>query len=218
MSFLIEVFDVMWDETWLKQYPLLCFKSGQTIISLGEIFSHYYCLRAGICARIHPTYDGDEVIMQYLHPGDMIGMGLKNFGEESVSEFVARKDCECYQIPFEDVEQLLQTDATLCYAVYQNTLLELDFWATSYLAKTLGGGISILCLALHTQAKEQRDGTYLVDSMFTNMELSKYCGVHPVSISRFMTQLHHEGILERKKDGIHIYDRERLYDYVKLGK
>lgn len=208
---------MIWDETWLKQYPLLRFKSGQKIISLGAAYSDYYYLRSGICARINPTCEGDEVIMQYLHPGDMIGLGLKNFGEESISEFVARKNCECYEIPIEDVEQRLQTDATLCYAVYQNTLLDLDFWATSYLAKTLGGGISILCLALHTQAKPQYDGTYLVDSMFTNMELSKYCGVHTVSISRFMTQLHHEGILERKKDGIHIYDRERLYNYVKLG-
>lgn len=156
--------------------------------------------------------------MQYLHAGDMIGLGLKNFGEESVSDFIARKSCECYRIPIEHVEQRLQHDAALCYAVYQKTVSELDFWATSYLARTLGGGISIVCLALDTQAKMRDDGAYVVDSMFTNMELSKYCGVHAVSVSRFMTQLHREGILERKKDGIHIYDRKRLFSYVKLGK
>lgn len=208
----------MWDDEWLYQYPLLSFKSGQRILAMGEKFSHYFYLRSGICARINPTSDGEEIIMQYLHAGDMIGLGLKNFGEESVSDFIARKSCECYRIPIEHVEQRLQNDAALCYAVYQKTVSELDFWATSYLARTLGGGISIVCLALDTQAKMRDDGAYVVDSMFTNMELSKYCGVHAVSVSRFLTQLHHEGILERKKDGIHIYDRKRLFSYVKLGK
>ena len=172
----------MWDDEWLCQYPLLSFKSGQRILAMGEKFSYYFYLRSGICARINPTPDGEEIIMQYLHAGDMIGLGLNNFGEESVSDFIARKSCECYRIPIEHVEQRLQHDAALCYAVYQKTVSELDFWATSYLARTLGGGISIVCLALDTQAKMRDDGAYVVDSMFTNMELRKYCGVHAVSV------------------------------------
>lgn len=208
----------MREEAWLEQYPVLHFKRGEKILTLGECFSDYYYLRSGICARINPTSDGEEIIMQYLHSGDMIGLGLKSFSDESISEFVARTDCEVYQIPIEDVEYRLQNEVKFCYEMYQKKLQDLEFWETSYLAETLGGGISVLCLVLYAQAKKYDSTSYLVDSMFTNMELSKYCGVHPVSISRFMTQLHHEGILERKKDGIHIYDRDRLYTYVKLGK
>lgn len=207
----------MWDKKWLIQYPLINFSEGESIIKLGDVVSYYYYLVSGICARTIPTSEGDEIIMEYFHDGDMLGLRLRQFGEESVSEFVARKPCCCYKIPWQDVEKCIREDSDLCYALYQKSTWEVDFWAMSWLVKALGGGISLLCLALYAQAKLQQDGSYLVDTMFTNMELSKYCGVHPVSISRFMTQLSREGILERKKSGIQILDMKKLVSYINQG-
>lgn len=207
----------MWERAWLEQYPLVHFEVGERLITIGETYDYYYYLEDGICARVSPTVEGEDVVLLYYQAGEMIGLHLEEFGKEAISEFVARKSCVCYEIPWQDVENHIKTHPELCYRLMKALVHECDFWATSYIAHSLGGGISELCLVLSTQARQQENGQWLVDPMFTNMELSHYCGIHTVSISRLMTRLHKEGVLTRCKDGIVIEDMARLKNYVKLG-
>ena len=207
----------MWERAWLEQYPLVHFEVGERLITIGETYDYYYYLEDGICARVSPTVEGEDVVLLYYQAGEMIGLHLEEFGKEAISEFVARKPCQCRQIPWREVEQYVKTHPHLCYRLMKALVHECDFWATSYIAYSLGGGISVLSLVLSTQARQQKNGQWLVDPMFTNMELSHYCGIHTVSISRLMTRLHKEGVLTRCKDGIVIEDMARLKNYVKLG-
>lgn len=207
-----------WDPQWLSQFETVTFPIGSKIISLDEPLTYNYYIQSGICARIHPTASGEDLIMQYLYPGDMIGLFLQQFSKMAISQFEARKVCHCIRIPYEEVQKKIRNDSILCYNLLQQTVWDVDFWAVSYLIRSLGGGISILSLALLDQAQKQPDGTWLIDSMFTNVELSAYCGLHTVSISRLMRQLTHEGILKRTEDGILLYDRDRLEDYIKTDK
>lgn len=207
----------MWERAWLEQYPLVHFEVGERLITIGETYDYYYYLEDGICARVSPTVEGEDVVLLYYQAGEMIGLHLEEFGKEAISEFVARKPCQCRQIPWREVEQYVKAHPYLCYRLMKALVHECDFWATSYIAYSLGGGISVLSLVLSTQARQQENGQWLVDSMFTNMELSHYCGIHTVSISRLMTRLHKEGVLTRCKDGIVIEDMARLKNYVKLG-
>ncbi|MEF2824537.1 MAG: Crp/Fnr family transcriptional regulator [Peptococcaceae bacterium] len=207
----------MWERAWLEQYPLVHFEVGERLITIGETYDYYYYLEDGICARVSPTVEGEDVVLLYYQAGEMIGLYLEEFGKEAISEFVARKPCQCRQIPWREVEQYVKTHPHLCYRLMKALVHECDFWATSYIAYSLGGGISVLSLVLSTQARQQENGQWLVDPMFTNMELSHYCGIHTVSISRLMTRLHKEGVLTRCKDGIVIEDMARLKNYVKLG-
>ena len=207
----------MWERAWLEQYPLVHFEVGERLITIGETYDYYYYLEDGICARVSPTVEGEDVVLLYYQAGEMIGLHLEEFGKEAISEFVARKPCQCRQIPWREVEQYVKTHPHLCYRLMKALVHECDFWATSYIAYSLGGGISVLSLVLSTQARQQENGQWLVDPMFTNMELSHYCGIHTVSISRLMTRLPKEGVLTRCKDGIVIEDMARLKNYVKLG-
>ncbi len=207
----------MWERAWLEQYPLVHFEVGERLITIGETYDYYYYLEDGICARVSPTVEGEDVVLLYYQAGEMIGLHLEEFGKEAISEVVARKPCQCRQIPWREVEQYVKTHPHLCYRLMKALVHECDFWATSYIAYSLGGGISVLSLVLSTQARQQENGQWLVDPMFTNMELSHYCGIHTVSISRLMTRLHKEGVLTRCKDGIVIEDMARLKNYVKLG-
>lgn len=81
----------------------------------------------------------------------------------------------------------------------------------------LAGSIAVLCLTLKSLAHENSDGSFSIPPLFSNVELGKLCGIHTVSVSRLIGKLTREGILERKKEGIVIYDMERLSAYVKLG-
>lgn len=207
----------MWDKNWLQQFPKVTFAAKEKIFTMGETIQYNYYLIDGICARINPTIDGEDIILQYHQPGKMLGLHLRQFGYETTLDFVAKTDCTCYKIPWKLVDEQVRTNNALCYSLMEELVNDCEFWSVSYVAYTLGGGISVLALALKMSSVLQADGHYWLHPMFTNVELSKFCGIHTVSISRLMTKLTHEGILERKKEGIVIYDMERLSAYVKLG-
>lgn len=207
----------MWDQTWLQQFPQVTFAPKDKIFTLGETILYNYYLSDGICAKINPTSDGEDIVLQYYQPGKMLGVHLRQFGIETSLEFVAKTHCTCYKIPWQNVEHKIKTDNALCYSLMEEMVDECEFWSTSYVAHTLGGGISVLTLALKNLAIKQIDNTYQLHPMFTNVELSKYCGIHTVSVSRLLNKLAHENILERKKEGIVIYDIDRLSAYIKIG-
>lgn len=207
----------MWDKTWLQQFPQVNFAPKDKLFTMGETIRYNYYLLDGICAKTNPTIDGEDIILQYYQPGKMLGMHLRQFGEETTLEFVAKTNCTCYKIPWLEVEHKIKTDNALCYNLMEEMVNECEFWSTSYIAHSLGGGISVLALALKMLAIKQADNSYLLHPMFTNVELSKYCGIHTVSVSRLINKLAHKGILERKKEGIVIYDMEGLSTYIKIG-
>lgn len=54
----------------------------------------------------------------------------------------------------------------------------------------------------------------VVDKSFSNVELSKFLGVHAVTISRLLSRLQREGVIKREEEGIVILDNQRLHDYM----
>lgn len=207
----------MWNQQWLQQFPKVTFTAEKKIFEMGQPVLFYYYLIDGICARITPTIEGEDIVLQYYQKGKMLGLHLRQFGEESILDFTAKTICHCYKIPWQQADQEIRQNNALCYALMQEMVNECEFWAVSYIARSLGGGISILSLALSTLAVKQQDGSFLLHPIFTNVELSKFCGIHIVSVSRLITKLTKEKILERQKEGIRIYDMDRLSSYIKLG-
>ena len=207
----------MWPHDWLEHYPKINFALGDAIISSGETNTYCYYLISGIAARTLATADGDDIILKYFQSGKMLGYHLRQFGATAELDFIVKTPCTCYKIPWQDVDALVRQNGDLCYALMEEMTEECDFWATSYIAHSLGGGISVLCLSLSFLAKPQANGTHKVHPMFTNIELGHYCGVHPVSVSRLLSKLTHEGILERTKEGLVIYDMAALSSYIKIG-
>lgn len=206
----------MWETKWLSQFPLIEFKNGENIISTGEEVKFNYYIVKGICARMQLTENGEEIIYAYCHSGKMIGANLNRYGHKSTMDFKAKTDCQCYKIPYQLVQQKISENNQICYTLLQETLDELDFYINVSNSHHLGGGQSVLCFYLKHLAILQKDNTYLIPSIFTNVELSKYCGLHPVSISRLLTKLTQENILERTPSGIVIYDMNRLLRYIKI--
>ena len=206
----------MWDPNWLSQFPQAIFQPNEKIFHIGEQIQFNYYLLEGICAKMLSSDEGEELVLQYYQPGKMLGIHLHRYGDQNPLDFLAKTRCTCCKIPWELVDQQVRSDNALCYDLLQESVQECELLADATIAHVFGGGISVLGMALRSLAIPQPDGTYFLDPLFTNVELGKYCGIHTVSVSRLMTRLAHEGILERTKDGVIIYDLPRLSCYIKL--
>ncbi|MDO4280002.1 MAG: Crp/Fnr family transcriptional regulator [Peptococcaceae bacterium] len=200
----------MWDQKWLAQFPQVAFPAKAHIISVGEPVRYNYYLMSGVCAKILPLYNGEDYIAHYYYAGKMLGVHLHRYGQASQLDFQARTACVCYKIPQQEVAQQIAANSRLCYGLLQELADELDDRGDLSAAQFAGGGISILSMALKSLAVMQKDGQYHIPAFFTNVELSNYCGIHAVTISRLLSKLKSRGILERTKDGIVVYDMEKL--------
>lgn len=207
----------MWRNEWLKQFPQITFLSGAYIFRTDEAANYNYYLISGICAQIYPTIHGESCILNYYQTGKMLGINLHRFGNASPLEFVAKTNCLCYKIPWETVDAYVKNDNHLCYSLLQETLDEYEHLSNFHIARALGGGISMLCMTLKQFAVLQPDHTWRLDPIFTNIELSNYCGIHAVSVSRLLSKLTRENILARTSEGIVIYNMDQLSHYIEIG-
>lgn len=207
----------MWDKQWLEQFPIIEFKANDLLFHVDKPAKYNYYLISGICAQTYPTADGNELVLTYYLPGKMLGINLHRFGNANPLNFVARTNCVCYKIPIETVEQKVKDDTNLCYYLFQESVTEQEQRTDLHIARVLGGGISILCFTLKLLALPFNNDTYIVNPVFTNVELSKFCGIHEVSISRLLTRLTQENILTKTPDGIIIHNISRLTEYICSG-
>lgn len=203
----------MWEKAWLEQYPKICFHSGERIFRIGDHLQYNYYLISGICARVFLAASGDEIILNYFHPGKMIGI-YSACDQEITEEFLTKTECICYKVPCKHVENYTKQHVDFLYDLQQE--LSNEYWQqlTLHIARSLGGGISVIGIALKSLAVPQLDGSFLVDPIFTNVELSKYCGIHVVSVSRLLAQLSKDGIIVKSADGIIICNMKRLDEYI----
>jgi len=207
----------MWDKQWLKQFPVVQFKENDIIFHVDKPTKYNYYLISGICAQIYPTSDGNELVLSYYHRGKMLGINLHRFGNANPLKFIARTDCICYKIPRKAVDQKVREDSILCYNLFQESVTEQEQRTDIHIARVLGGGISVLCLALKLLALPHKESTFIVSPVFTNVELSKFCGIHAVSISRLLTKLSQENVLSKTSEGIIIHDMNLLTKYINSG-
>ncbi len=203
----------MWEKKWVEQYPKICFRAGEHIFKIGERLQYNYYLLNGICARVFLAPNGEEIVLNYFHSGKMIGIYSER-EQEVVEEFLAKTDCICYKIPCLQIETYIKGHHDFAYALLQEMAEEYWQQLTFHIARTLGGGISVVGIALKSLAIPQTDGSFLVDAIFTNVELSKYCGIHAVSVSRLLAQLSKAHIIEKRPDGITIHEMSQLEEYI----
>lgn len=67
-----------------------------------------------------------------------------------------------------------------------------------------------LCYLLDEQSFPDADGRLLLDSCFSYSELSKYLGVHDVTVARIMSTLKKQGIIEKEGHRTFLKDRNQL--------
>ena len=72
---------------------------------------------------------------------------------------------------------------------------------------------NLICRFLLDNAKETPDGRLLVNKIYSNAEVSRYLGIHKVTAARIISQLRHEGLIERTANGIFLLDVDTLQLY-----
>lgn len=192
------------------------FEKGSYIIRQGDKMDSLYYLVSGTCYRTLITERGDEIIYgikesnNYIH--SMLGVLTLFSNGISAYHFIAKSKCCCYKIPKEAFFQYVQDDADILSQLLHMATDNIRELVDSLQARNEGKVGNRLCKFLLSNAQDMQ-GVLLVSKGYSNATISKFLGIHKVTVAKILRALKEEGIIRKGKDGIVILNENKLTGY-----
>jgi CRP/FNR family transcriptional regulator, anaerobic regulatory protein len=187
-------------------------KKGATLYRVGELFTGLYAIRTGSCKTTVLAEDGREQIAGYHMLGDIIGLdGIAN--ERHGCEAVALEDSEVCVLPFDRLEELARAVAPLQHNLHQ------------FLSREIGRDQNVMLLLGSMRAEErlavfllnlsdryQRRGYSATEFVLrmTREEIGSYLGLKLETVSRLLSRLQEEGLLQVQGRTVKLLDLPAL--------
>lgn len=192
------------------------FNKGDIIIEQQEKLEFIYYLEEGLIYRTVLNSKGDETVYDTKSGSNSLKSALGilylfNDGR-SYTNFIAKSRCVCYKIPKDIVMNVIQDDAKILYELVE---ISMEFYNRTIQLieqKNQKSVVNRLCQFLIDQA-EFKNNKLAVRKACTNAEISRFLGVHQVTVGRIIKCLKDEGVIVRCKNGLTILDENKLKQY-----
>lgn len=166
-----------------------------------------YYLLDGICALTGYSKSGAEHVFLYLLPERLVGFnpyvsgGSSKYYAYSGPFIQTKTDCRMYKIPKNAFLNYLNTN--LEFNQYMVRLLSENYHHTLAHFKQVQeeSSVTVICRFLMSMYTETSDGPVL-PRFFTHDEISKYLGLHIVTVSKIMLKLKSMGYIEKLPCGV----------------
>jgi CRP/FNR family transcriptional regulator, anaerobic regulatory protein len=184
------------------------FKKGATIYRPGEPFQALYAIRVGSCKTALLAEDGREQIAGYHMLGDLVGLdGIANGRHESLA--VALEDTEACLIPFDQLESLAHKFAPLQRTLHQFMSREIQRdQDVMLLLGSMRAEERLAVFLLNLSERYQRhgySGTEFILRM-TREEIGSYLGLKLETVSRLLSRIQTEGLLQVQGRAVKLLD------------
>lgn len=213
--------DQLSDFEQLCQYGVLQnFSKGHVFYDVYENQSYVYCLAEGLCALTSLKDCGKEHIYYYLKAPNIIGSipafinasAETTISDESFFLLVAKSNCKVYRLTQETFFEVLEKSPHLVKFFISHVVnTSRDLLKHSYIMTESSASAKIASTLL--SLAEYHAGTYTLNKAFSYIELSKYLGVHHITVARIIAYFKDEGILRKKGHLIILEDLDTLRLY-----
>ena len=186
---------------------------GNTLFQKGQEFSSIYVVKTGTIKTYSPCLDGNEQVIDFHLPGEVIGLDGIESGHHICSAKALETSAIC-EIPFSKLEELTATTPALQHQLFR--IMSQEITKDTGLLRLLGKSTAeerlaafLLGLSVRFQSRGF-SGTDFNLSM-SRQEIGSYLGLALETISRLLTHFQEDGILQVDRKHIQIMDMDRLY-------
>jgi CRP/FNR family transcriptional regulator len=188
------------------------YQKSNVLFSTGQAFDAIYVLRSGSAKSTIVANSGQEQISSFYFPGDLIGLDGFDSGFHAQSIKFLETSSVC-RIGLAELDNAMASSPNIRHNMLQSMSLALN------------KGDKFL-LRLNHMNSAQRLGSFMLDlsSRFeqrglsgnvfnlsmTRVDIANYLGMAIETVSRLLTQLHNERIIEVQKRRVSIVDRDKL--------
>lgn len=192
----------------------LSWGEGDALYRAGDPATHMYVLAAGRAKAVRPTAAGQDVVVDVLGAGDLAG-GLTTLGQPVYGETVLALSTTCaLRIDAPGFRAVLAAHPQVALRVLDETaqqLAQVRTALTDQSTTTVAQRVAATLLRLAARFGEPRHGTgVLIQLPLTRADLAGMTGSSPESVSRVMSRLRADGVIDSGRRWTAILDAGRL--------
>lgn len=193
-------------------------RRGECLLKRGDAFRCLYAVRSGAIKACMTSADGDERILGFYLPGDLVGLGALGSGRHSCSAVALGITSVC-EVPF---DPLIKLGAT-CPRLYQQIhRLIGEAIAQDHASLFLLGSrsaeerLASFLLSLSSRFRRRGFSDREFNLSMTRSEIGNYLGLALGTVSRLLRALNERNVLKVRARYIRINDIDYLRALVGL--
>ena len=177
------------------------FQVGASLYDEGDAALGIFTLRTGMVKLVRVTADGRNRIVRVLRPGDVVGLEALATQRYN-SEAVALTEVSVCRIPLDVIHRLSASSNRMHFTLMQKWNLALKD-ADDWLADLNFGTATQRVAALVRKMRNPLDG--LTCTLFSREDMGAMLNLKLETVSREISKLAHEGIIEPANKASRIY-------------
>jgi CRP/FNR family transcriptional regulator len=175
------------------------YKKGQVIFFEGDVSDKFYIINEGKIKTFKHTREGKEQILYILAEGDFIGdlSLLKKSTFQYNAE--ALEEVNVCTLSKDDFDRILKDNPEICLRILESVhdrLVNLENLVQTLSTKDVEARIAGLLVSLSESFGRLQDGKIILDMALTREEMANFIGVTRETISRKLSGLQDEGLIE----------------------
>lgn len=184
----------------------------ETLVARGDAFEHLYAVKSGAFKTVTRTPDGEEQIVGFHFPGDIIGVEAVGI-QRHTYDVVALGDSRVCKLTYGALQalqpQLKEFQQELIDAMSRRILH--DQWMSRLLGtQTAERRIAAFVLSVSVRLDDRDLPGNQFRLPMSREDIANYLGLAVETVSRTLKQLHHRGILMARGRNTLIKEREQL--------
>ena len=185
---------------------------GEALFHAGDRFEHLYVVRSGSVRTTQPGPDGEEQVIGFHLPGELVGL-------EAISESVhhcaatALERTSVCAVPFDNLESVAAEIPALQKQLHRLISRELVQDQHHLIALGRRTARERIALFLHSLSERLEGAGYSGDDFRLTMsrdDIASYLGLALETVSRLLTRLAEDGVIEVDRRQVRILDRAAL--------
>jgi CRP/FNR family transcriptional regulator len=189
---------------------------GDHLFRSGENFRSLYVVKTGAVKTFTQTNDGDEQVVGFHLPGEVLGLDAIQDGLHGCSARALETTAIC-ELPFERLEELSSNVPSLQHQMFR--LLSKEIGQEAGMMTLLGRSTAeerVASFLLSLSERFKRRGFSATDFFLSmsRQEIGSYLGLALETVSRLFTRLQDEQVLKVERKHVQILDIERLREMV----
>lgn len=196
-----------------EQFHEYGYKPGETIYHSGERAENLYVVAAGNVKLLRHTLSGQDVLLNILTPGEFFG-SLTRLSDEIYPDTAQAQTAVCIlAITSERFRALLQRYAGVAVAVLDITakrLQDAQETVRQLSAHPVEQRLAVTLLKLVDKLGESNEVGLLIQMPLSRDDLAKMVGSSTETVSRIMSQLQKDGIIQSGRQWVAVTDKIRL--------
>lgn len=197
------------------------YEAGDRVQIAGEPATRINIVAAGMVKLVRPTPDGQDVLLDFLGPGEHFG-SLAALGSATYQEDVtAHTSCCILYTTAETFQEILKTYPAVAIASLHMVAARLrDAQATIEQLSAYPVEHRVASTLLHLAAKrgKEHEGATLIEMPLSRQDIADMTGAKVETVSRVMSEFRRSGLIDSGRRWISVLDGEGLSQVIEGGR